>query len=124
MHENRGHKAGFECGHQHSHRNVGLVRAKVHVGQRDGETGEHEQRGADHQIPSHVLPDAVRVFLIFLWVLRKSGRIVHGLEQIEERKDKNPDQIDKVPEQAGDFDAISQVFRIALVKRLLTGSHM
>src|SRR6266699_872788 len=38
------------------------------------------------------------------------------LEQIEKREDKNPDKIDKVPEQSADFDAISQVLWIALIK--------
>src|SRR5204863_7244875 len=38
------------------------------------------------------------------------------LEQIKERKDKNPDKIDKVPEESADFDTVGQMLRIALIK--------
>ncbi len=41
-----------------------------------------------------------------------------GSQQVKERKHKNPDQIDKVPEQSADFDTIRQVLGIALVKPL------
>src|ERR1700730_8829497 len=57
----------------------------------------------------------MRVFLVLSRVLRNVRRIVHALEQIKEREDKNPDQIDKVPEKAADFDAIGEVLRISLV---------
>jgi hypothetical protein len=39
-----------------------------------------------------------------------------GSKQVEKRKHKNPDEIDKVPEKSADFDAIGQVFWVALVK--------
>src|SRR5207302_4614179 len=42
-------------------------------------------------------------------------------EQIEKRKNENPDQIDKVPEQSRNFHAIGQVFRIPLIKSLANG---
>jgi hypothetical protein len=37
---------------------------------------------------------------------------VHGLEQIKKRKDKNPDEIDEVPEETGDFDAKTNRFEL------------
>src|ERR1700720_296219 len=58
----------------------------------------------------------VGVFLVLGGVLRNVRRVVHGLEQIEKREDKNPDKIDKVPEQSADFDAVGQMLRIALIK--------
>src|SRR5947207_4672877 len=59
---------------------------------------------------------AAREFLVLLRILRNIGRIVHALEQVKKREYKNPDQIDKMPEQAAHLDAISQMLRIALVK--------
>src|SRR6266403_2153552 len=41
-----------------------------------------------------------------------------SLQQVKQRKHKNPDEIDKVPEKSADFDAIGQVLGIALVKPL------
>src|SRR6478672_9780850 len=41
-----------------------------------------------------------------------------GSEQVKERKHKNPDEIDKVPEKSADLDTIGQVLGIALVKPL------
>src|SRR5215470_10125714 len=43
------------------------------------------------------------------------------LEQVEQRKHKNPDEIDKVPEKSADLDTISQVFWVALVKPFAHG---
>src|ERR1700730_3873711 len=60
----------------------------------------------------------MRVFLMLGGVLGNIGRIVHASEQIKEREDKNPDKIDKVPEESADFDAIGQMFGIALIKSL------
>src|SRR5437762_4000628 len=57
----------------------------------------------------------MRVFLMLGWVLGNIWRIVHGSEQIEKREDKNPDQIDKVPEKSGHFDAIGKMLGIALI---------
>src|SRR5207248_1332593 len=57
-----------------------------------------------------------RVFLVLLRILRNIGRIVHSLKEVKQREYKNPDQIDKMPEQAAYLDAISQMLRIALVK--------
>src|SRR4029077_1628558 len=64
----------------------------------------------------HMLMHAVRIFLVFFWVLRDVGRVVHSLEQVKQWKYKYPDQIDKMPEQAAHLDAISQMLWIALVK--------
>src|SRR6266480_1467126 len=58
----------------------------------------------------------MRVFLMLGGVLGNIWRIVHASEQIEKREDKNPDQIDKVPEKSGNLDAIGQMLGIALVK--------
>src|ERR1700730_5859533 len=58
---------------------------------------------------------AVRVLLMLRWILRNIRRVVHGLEQIEKRKDENPDKIDKVEEQTGNLYAIGEVFGIPLV---------
>src|SRR6266481_7162571 len=41
-----------------------------------------------------------------------------SLQQVKQRKDENPDEIDKVPEKSADFDTIGQVLGIALVKPL------
>ena len=41
---------------------------------------------------------------------------MHGSEEIKKWEHKYPNQIDKVPEKAAHFDAIRQVFRVALVK--------
>ncbi len=41
-----------------------------------------------------------------------------GSQQVKQRKHKNPDEIDKVPEKSADFDTIGQVLGIALVKPL------
>src|SRR4029077_9378075 len=62
-----------------------------------------------------MLVDAVCVLLMLRWILRNVRRVVHGLEQIEKRKDENPDKIDKVPEQTADLHAIGEVFGISLV---------
>src|SRR5215510_16062237 len=86
------------------------------VRQRNGDHGKREQKRAYHQVTSDVLLHAVRVFLVFLRVLRNIWRIVHSLEQIKEREHKNPDQIDKVPEQPAHLDAIREMFRVALIK--------
>src|SRR5204862_5990168 len=40
------------------------------------------------------------------------------LQQVEQRKHKNPDEIDKVPEKSADFDTIGQVLGVALVEPL------
>jgi hypothetical protein len=39
-------------------------------------------------------------------------------EEIKQRKDKDPDQIDEMPEQAAHFDAVSQMFGIPLIELL------
>src|SRR5881227_2385506 len=57
----------------------------------------------------------MRVFLMLGGILGNIWRIVHASEQIEKREDKNPDQIDEVPEKPGDFDAIGKVLGIALI---------
>ncbi len=41
---------------------------------------------------------------------------VHALEQVKERKDEDPDQIDKVPEKTGHLNPVGQVFGIAFVE--------
>ena len=41
-----------------------------------------------------------------------------GSEQVEQRKHKNPDEIDKVPEKSTNLDTIGQMFGIVLVKPL------
>src|ERR1700739_2144509 len=57
----------------------------------------------------------MRVLLMLRWILRDFGWVVHGLEQIKKRKDKNPDKIDKVPKQPGNLDAVGEMLGIALV---------
>src|SRR2546421_9004319 len=57
----------------------------------------------------------MRVFLMLGGVLGNIWRIVHASQQIKKREDKNPDKIDKVPEEPGDFDAIGEVLRISLI---------
>src|SRR4029077_18026414 len=118
VHENCRHQPGLQRGHQHGNGYVGLVSTEVDVRQRDGDHGKREQERAHHQITSYVLLYAVRVFLVFLRILRNIRWIVHALEEIKKRKYKNPDQIDKVPEKAAHLDAIRQMFRVALVKFL------
>src|SRR6202048_5495337 len=44
-----------------------------------------------------------------------SGGLFTVSQQIKEREDKNPDQIEKVPEEAANFDAVGKMFGIALV---------
>jgi hypothetical protein len=56
------------------------------------------------------------VFLVLGWILGNVRWVVHRSEQIKKRKDKNPDKINKVPKQPGDFDAIGQMFWVMLVK--------
>src|SRR6266545_3947281 len=116
MHENGCDGARFQRRHQHSNADVGFARSEIDIGKSDRDGGECEQERADDQITSNVLLYAVRVFLVFLGVLRNIRRIVHVLEQIEQREHKYPDQIYKVPEQATYLDAISQMLRVALVK--------
>src|SRR5205807_4991718 len=58
---------------------------------------------------------AMRIFLMLGWVLRNIGRVVHGSEQIKKREDKNPDQIDKVPEETRHFHAVGKVLWITLI---------
>ncbi len=41
-----------------------------------------------------------------------------GSQQIKQREHKNPDEIDKVPEQSADLDPIRQVLWVALIKPL------
>src|SRR5450755_4041520 len=43
-----------------------------------------------------------------------------ALEEIEKREHEDPDQIDKMPEKAGDFDAVGEVFRVLLIE---PGTH-
>src|SRR6266850_4038485 len=38
------------------------------------------------------------------------------LKQVKERKNENPDQVYKVPEQAGDLNSIGEMLGVALVK--------
>jgi len=116
MHEHGGNSSRLQCRDQHGDADVGFARSEIDVGKGDGYGGKGEQERAYHQITSHVLLYTVRVLLVLLGILRNIGRIVHDLEQVKEREHKNPDQIDKVPEQAAHLDAISQMFRIALVE--------
>src|SRR5437879_2903909 len=116
MHENRGYGSCFQHRHQHRTANVGFARSEIDIGQSDCDGSEREQECAYHQITSDVLLYAMRVLLVLLGILRNIGRIVHGSEQVKKREHKNPDQIDKMPEQAAHLDAISQMLRIALVK--------
>src|SRR5205823_13386068 len=81
----------------------------------DCEKCEKQEQYANHQIAHDVLVDAVRVFLMLGGILRDIGRVVHGSKQIKKRKNKNPDKIDEVPEEAGHLDSIGQVLGIALV---------
>ncbi len=52
------------------------------------------------------------------WILRNIRWVVHDLEQIKKWEYKNPDQIDKVPEQTANLHAIGEVFGISLVNFL------
>src|SRR5437899_12898995 len=116
MHENGGDGSRFQRRHQHGDADVGFPRSEIDIRKSDRDGGECEQERAHHQITSNVLLYAVRVLLVFLGILRNIRRIVHGLEQIKKREHKYPDQIDKVPEKTTYLDAISKVFRVALVK--------
>src|SRR5262245_40980424 len=44
-----------------------------------------------------------------------SGGLFIGSEQIKQREHKNPDQVDKMPEESAHLDAIRQMFRVALI---------
>src|SRR6267143_1323307 len=116
VHENCRHQPSLERRYQHGHGDVRLARTKIDIRQRHCDSGKYEQRDTDHNIAHHMLMHAVRVFLVFFWVLRDVGRVVHSLEQIKQWKYKYPDQIDKVPEKAAHLDTISQMLRVALVK--------
>ena len=116
MHEHGGNSSRLQCRHQHGDADVGFARSEIDVGKSDGYGGKREQERTYHQITANVFLYTVRVFLVLFRILRNIGRIVHGLEQIKQREYENPDQIDKVPKQAAHFDAISQMFRIALIK--------
>src|SRR4030095_5398591 len=121
MHENRSDCARLKRGNQHGNGYVRLVGTEMDVRQRDSARGTREQKRTHHQITSDVRLYAVRVFFVFFRVLRNIRRIVHDLEQIKERKYKDPDQIDKVPEKAAHLDAIREMFRVALIKLLADG---
>src|SRR6266542_17002 len=91
MHENGRDGARFQRRHQHGNADVGFARPEIDIGKRDRHSSEGEQERAHHQIGSHVLLYAVRVFLVFLGILRNIGRIIHGLEQIKKWEHKYPD---------------------------------
>ena len=44
------------------------------------------------------------------------GRVSSSLEKVKERENENPDQINKVPEQAGDLNSIGEMLGVAFVK--------
>ena len=69
---------------------------------------------ADHHVFLYVMRDFVRVMLVLVRIRRNIRRVVHS--KIKKRENKNPNQINKMPEQAGNFNAVGQVFRIPLVK--------
>src|SRR4051812_20922754 len=89
--------------------------AKIDVRQRHRQDGEEQEQATNDKVSRDMLVDAVRVFLVLGRVLRDIGRVIHNSEQIKERKHKNPDEIDKVPEQAGHLHAIGQMLGIALI---------
>src|SRR5216684_949531 len=116
MHKDGSDEADFKGREEQGDDDVRFLRAEIHIRQSDREGSANNQRGADQQVAFDVLLDAVRVLLVLGRVLGNVRRVVHGLEQIEKRKHKNPDQIDKVPEEAADLDPIGQSLVIILVK--------
>ena len=52
----------------------------------------------------------MRRFLIHEFARFRRALVAAGGDQIDQREDKHPDEIDKVPLQAADFDVVSVVF--------------
>src|SRR5437763_4098776 len=110
MHENGGDQTSLEGRDHQRDGNVRLLRSKINVGKKNRDRSESEERGAHHQIRADVFRNIMRGMLIVRLAGRRSRRhrfrergwlrFVHGSKQIKERENKNPDQIDKVPEQA------------------------
>src|SRR5450432_2062664 len=108
MHEDCSDEARFEGGHDHRDCDVGLLRSEIDVGKGDGDSGKKEKRPADHEITTNVFRDIVSSVLVVRYFfaggsggcLGEDGfvRFVHRLEQVKERENEDPDQIDKVPE--------------------------
>ena len=47
---------------------------------------------------------------------RNVGRVIHRLEQVKERKNENPNQINKVPEQPRHLNSIREMLRILAIQ--------
>ena len=124
MHENGGDQSGLESRHQHRDRHVRLLRAEIDVGKSNGDAGEDEQGRADHEVTANMFADVVGVMLRARARIRRYvGRVIHRLEQVKERKNKNPNQINKVPEQPGDLNSVGEMLGFALVNCAPTGSQ-
>ena len=82
------------------------------IGKGDRQPGENKQGRADQKVTANVFADFVRIMLRLVLSRRDVGRVIHRLEQVKERKNENPNQIDKMPEQPRHLNSIRQMLRI------------
>ena len=72
---------------------------KLTYDRRDRDAGEYQQGGADHQdTRERACEHRARILRTRFEILRKCQADYSWLEQVKQRKHKNPDEIDKVPE--------------------------
>ena len=100
VHEDQGNQGCFKRCHNHPDHDVHTMGRQFNIRQPNGDDREQEQQAAYDE----VLFDR---FLDFFEIVSHDVRsLVWGLEEIEKREEEDPDEVNKVPEEAADFDAI------------------
>jgi hypothetical protein len=104
-----GHEQGDENRELHAGEVDGIEAHRDHSSHQQG--NEHEDIDAD--VPGMVVGIVGTVGIVGMLVAHR--RMADDrLEEIKHREKEDPDQVDEVPEQAGDLDAVDITFRVRL----------
>lgn len=96
VHEEEGYKRSLHCGDQD--RDDDVRRTEVETGGGDGNDGQNQQSDENREIGFPIAAIVVRVSV---------GVIAHEFRlsnQVQQREEVDPDQIDQVPKQADQID--------------------